>query len=276
LEIHELTALGRGIRVATRIHGFGTFAGDDADAGHICAGRLNEPTYFVKGCAYEKMAGMGLISLLAQEPLLFVVLVSALVLTLSVHEAAHAWVGSLLGDMTAKRLGRLTLNPLAHIDPVGFLMVLFVGFGYAKPVPFNPYNLRDQRWGPALIAAAGPASNLVLGVLCAVTYGILAPFLGAEAVVPWAQSNLLLLLLAWLGLINFALMSFNFIPIPPLDGSKVLLALLAGPQFARARTFLESQGPSLLLLLIFLDILLNIGIFSWIFQFASGLFLLFS
>lgn len=219
---------------------------------------------------------MGLLSLLAQEPLLFVVLVSALVLTLSVHEAAHAWVGSLLGDLTAKRLGRLTLNPLAHIDPIGFLMVLFVGFGYAKPVPFNPYNLRDQRWGPALIAAAGPGSNLILGTICAVAYGILAPILGASIAIPWAQTNLLLLLLAWLGLINFALMAFNFIPIPPLDGSKVLLALLGGPQHARIRMFLETQGPSLLLLLIFLDIVLNLGIFSWIFGFASGLFVFLS
>ncbi len=219
---------------------------------------------------------MGLISLLAQEPLLFVVLVSALVLTLSVHEAAHAWVGTLLGDMTAKRLGRLTLNPLAHLDPMGFLMVLFVGFGYAKPVPFNPYNLRDQRWGPALIAAAGPGSNLVLGIACALLYRMLVPVLGVTTIAPWAQPNLLLLLLAWLGLINFALMVFNFIPIPPLDGSKVLLALLGGPQHARLRMFLEAHGPSLLLLLIFLDIVLNLGIFSWIFQFASGLFSLFS
>jgi Zn-dependent protease len=219
---------------------------------------------------------MGLISLLGQQPLLFVVLVSALVLTLSVHEAAHALVGALLGDSTAKRMGRLTLNPLAHLDPIGFLMVLFVGFGYAKPVPFNPYNLRDQRWGPAFIALAGPGSNLVLGALCAAVYRILAPILGATAVAPWAQPNLLLLLLAWLGLINFALMAFNFIPVPPLDGSKLLLAILAGPQYARARIFLEAQGPSLLLLFIFLDLLLNLGIFSWIFPLASGLFSIFS
>lgn len=219
---------------------------------------------------------MGLISLLAREPLLFVVLVAALVFTLSVHEAAHAWIGDRLGDPTAKRLGRLTLNPLAHLDPIGSLMILFVGFGYAKPVPFNPYNLRDQRWGPALIAAAGPTSNLVLGILCATAYKLLFPSLGAVHLSAWMQPNLLLLLLAWVGLINFALMAFNFIPVPPLDGSKVLLAFLAGPRHERTRFLIETQGPTILLLLIFMDILLNVGIFSWIFGLATGLFAFFS
>ncbi|MCK9361214.1 site-2 protease family protein [Patescibacteria group bacterium] len=210
---------------------------------------------------------MGLISLLSQEPVVFVVLVAALVFTLSIHEAAHAWVGYLLGDSTAKRMGRLTINPLAHLDPVGFLMILFAGFGYAKPVPFNPYNLRDQRWGPALIAAAGPGSNLIFGILCAVAYGLVASRLGSE--------NLLSLTLWFLGHINFALMAFNLIPLPPLDGSKALLAVLAAPKFEQTRRFLETQGPSLLLLLIILDIVLNIGVFSWIFWISNGLFSLF-
>ncbi len=211
---------------------------------------------------------MGLISLLTQEPLVFVVLVAALVFTLSIHEAAHAWVGYLLGDSTAKRLGRLTINPLAHLDPIGFLMILFAGFGYAKPVPFNPYNLRDQRWGPALIAAAGPASNLIFGILCALVYRFVAPALGSE--------NLLSLTLWFLGHINFALMAFNLIPLPPLDGSKALLAVIAAPQYERTRRFLETQGPSLLLLLIILDIALNIGVFSWISWISNGLFSLVS
>ncbi len=211
---------------------------------------------------------MGLISLLSQEPLVFVILVVALVFTLSVHEAAHAWVGYLLGDSTAKREGRLTINPLAHLDPVGFLMILFVGFGYAKPVPFNPYNLRDQRWGPALIAAAGPGSNLIFGILCALLYGLLSPSLGSE--------NLLSLTLWFLGHINFALMAFNLIPLPPLDGSKAVLAIFAAPKYEQTRRFLETQGSNLLLLLIFLDIALNIGVFSWISWISSSLFSIFS
>ncbi len=211
---------------------------------------------------------MGLISLLFQEPLVFFVIIVALVFTLSVHEAAHAWVGSLLGDSTAKRLGRLTLNPLAHLDPFGFLMILFVGFGYAKPVPFNPYNLKYPRWGPALIAAAGPASNLLFGILCALAYGFLVPSLGDQ--------NLLTLILSYLGLINFSLMIFNLIPLPPLDGSKALLAILGGPQHERTRFFLETQGPNLLLGLIMVDLLLNIGVFSWISTAAAFLFSAFS
>ncbi|HVM90684.1 MAG TPA: site-2 protease family protein [Verrucomicrobiae bacterium] len=207
---------------------------------------------------------MGLLTLLFQEPLLFAVLIAALVFTLSVHEAAHAWVGYLLGDSTAKRMGRLTLNPLAHLDPMGFLMLLIVGFGYAKPVPFNPYNLKYPRWGPALIAAAGPLSNLLFGIICSVVYGFMEPVLGGE--------NLLVLALWFLGHINFALMIFNLIPLPPLDGSKALLAALSAPRYETARRFLETQGPTILLALIFVDILLNIGIFSWISSISDLIF----
>lgn len=207
---------------------------------------------------------MSLITLLTQDPLVFLAIVGALVFTLSIHEFSHAWVGVLLGDRTAERMGRLTINPLAHLDPWGFLMILFVGFGYAKPVPFNPYNLRDRRWGPALIAAAGPLSNLIFGAICAFLYGKLFYVLG--------PNNLLILVLLFLGHINFALMFFNLIPLPPLDGSKALLAVLDGPQYARARLFLETQGPVLLIGLILLDAVLGIGVFSWISYVSSALF----
>ena len=211
---------------------------------------------------------MGLLSLLFQEPLLFFVLVGALVFTLFVHEAAHAWVGALLGDSIATRMGRLTLNPLAHLDPMGFLMILIVGFGYAKPVPFNPYNLTHPRWGPAMIAAAGPFSNLLFGAVCALLYGLVLPVFGGD--------NLLVLALWFLGHINFSLMIFNLIPLPPLDGSKALLAALAGPQHDRTRFLIETQGPNMLLGLIMVDLLLNVGVFSWISRLSNGLFNLFS
>lgn len=207
---------------------------------------------------------MNLLNLLVQDPLVFVAIVGALVFTLSVHEFSHAWVGSLLGDRTAEREGRLTINPLAHLDPFGFLMILFVGFGYAKPVPFNPYNLKDRRWGPAMIAVAGPLSNLIFGSVCAVAYGWLFAPLGPE--------NLLILVLWFLGHINFALMLFNLIPLPPLDGSKALLAILDGPRYAQMRYFLETQGPMILIGLILLDAVLRIGVFSWIFTFSNTLF----
>lgn len=211
---------------------------------------------------------MNLLGLLFQEPLLFIVIVGALLFTLSVHEFAHAYVGYRLGDSTAKNMGRLTINPLAHIDPIGLLMILVVGFGYARPVPFNPFLLKYPKWGPALVAAAGPASNLLFGIFCSLLYGILVPSLG--------MNNLLTVALFFLGQINFALMLFNLIPLPPLDGSKALLAILSGPQYARVRHLLETQGPTLLIGLILLDIVFNVGVFSWIFSLTSGFFAFFS
>jgi Zn-dependent protease len=214
------------------------------------------------------MKGMNLLSLLVQEPLVFLVIVAALVFTLSVHEFSHAWVARLLGDRTAEREGRLTLNPLAHLDPFGFLLILLAGFGYAKPVPYNPYNLKYPVWGPAMIAAAGPGSNLFFGFLFAFLYGFAAPFLG--------PNNLLVAALWFLGRINFALMLFNLIPLPPLDGSKALLSALSGPQYQSARYWLETQGPILLLGLIILDAALGLQFFSWISTVSDVLFRLVS
>lgn len=199
---------------------------------------------------------------------MFAVIVGALLLTLSFHEFAHAYIGYRLGDPTAERMGRMTLNPMAHIDPVGFLMILLIGFGYAKPVPFNPVLLKYRTWGPAFVAAAGPISNFLLGTVCALAYGFLLPNLG--------PGNLLLVALFFLGVINFALMVFNLIPLPPLDGSKVLFAALSAPRYANVRIFLETRGTYLLLVLIFVDIFLGIGIFSWIFDISNFLFELFS
>lgn len=214
------------------------------------------------------MYDMNLISLLFQEPLLFAVIIGALLLTLSFHEFAHAYVGYLLGDPTAQRMGRMTLNPLAHIDPIGFLMILLVGFGYARPVPFNPVLLKYRTWGPAFVAAAGPTSNLLLGIICAIAYGRLFPVLG--------PNNLLIIALFFLGIINFALLVFNLIPLPPLDGSKVLFSALSDHKYAHIRQFLESRGSIILLGLILIDIFLGIGIFSWIFSISNFLFSFFS
>jgi len=207
---------------------------------------------------------MNLLNLLFEQPLLFAVIVGALLLTLSFHEFAHAYIGYKLGDPTAERMGRMTLNPMAHLDPVGFLMILVIGFGYAKPVPFNPVLLKYRTWGPAFVAAAGPISNLLLGAVCAIVYGLLSASLGPD--------NLLIIALFFLGVINFALMIFNLIPLPPLDGSKVLFAALAAPKYARIREVLEQRGTYILLILIFVDIFFGIGIFSWIFDLSNSLF----
>ena len=103
-----------------------------------------------------------LISLLFSNPPVFIAAVVAILVALTFHEFSHALVSYLLGDQTAKRMGRLSLNPITHIDPVGFVALVTIGFGWGKPVPFNPYNLRYPKWGSAIVAAAGPVSNLLM------------------------------------------------------------------------------------------------------------------
>lgn len=161
------------------------------------------------------------------------------------HEYSHGWIASRLGDQTAKYAGRLTLNPLAHIDMVGtvflpiFLFFISNGgfmFAYAKPVPYNPYNLRGGRWGPALVGAAGPLSNLLLaGVVSLIIHAI--------------GSTPLALILAVIVQVNILLAVFNLVPIPPLDGSKVLFAFL--PEQSSLREVLERYGFIVLLFFIF-------------------------
>lgn len=197
---------------------------------------------------------MNLLSLFFSDPLLFLAFITVFLLALSVHEFSHAYAGFLLGDMTAKRLNRLTLNPLAHIDPLGFLALITVGFGWGKPVPFNPYNLKYPKWGPVLVAGAGPFSNLIFGTLLAIGYRFAAPALG--------EANLLVIFFSVGAYLNYILMLFNLIPLPPLDGSKALLAVLADEKYRQTRFFIETQGPYLLLGLIILDSLFSLGIFS--------------
>lgn len=197
-----------------------------------------------------------MLSLLFQEPLLFVVLILAILVALTVHEFSHALVATRLGDQTAARLGRVTLNPIAHLDPLGFLAMLFAGFGWAKPVPFNTYNLKNQKWGPVMIAFAGPTANVV----CALAFGLILRFFGSAI----GDESLLTQALFLLVNFNLALLFFNLIPIPPLDGSKLLLALLASPQYAKARNTLETKGPLILLGAIIADNFLNLNVFSFI------------
>ena len=146
---------------------------------------------------------------------------SALILGLTLHEFAHAWMGHYLGDTTAKDHGRLTINPIAHIDPLTTLalplLLILVGspvvFAAAKPVPFNPWAVRGGRWGAALVAVAGPFTNLFIAMFFAVCYNLL-PFSPTSA-----------LFFQWMIVINVGLFVFNMIPFPPLDGSRVLYAV---------------------------------------------------
>jgi Zn-dependent protease len=164
------------------------------------------------------------------------------------HEFAHALAAFRLGDSTAKLFGRLTLDPRAHIDPMGALLVFLAGFGWAKPTPVNPYNLRGGRNGEALVALAGPLSNLVLATVFALP---LRYILTTRMDLPELFVNTL----AFLVFINLLLMVFNLIPIPPLDGSKVLFALMDRQTEMRWRPVLEQYGFVILIVAVFLPIL---------------------
>ncbi len=156
-------------------------------------------------------------------------------LVLPLHEWAHGFTAYKLGDRTAKATGRLTLNPLAHVDPLGSALLLLVGFGWAKPVPVNPRNFKNPKAGMAITALAGPVSNLLAAIVSGLLYYGLYTLLAVGCNISSLElmgiygSNVwtyVLLLFRYLLIINVGLAVFNFIPIPPLDGSKILMAFL--------------------------------------------------
>lgn len=196
-----------------------------------------------------------LINLLFTAPILFFSIFIALVISITFHEFFHVLVARLLGDRTGERMGRLTLNPLVHLDPWGTLAILFVGFGWGNPAPFNPYNLKNQKWGPAMVALGGPISNLILIIVFGLILKIIYPILG--------PLNYLTIFLGALVGFNGVLMIFNLIPIPPLDGSYLLRAIL-GSRHAKISDWLDFYGPRILLGLILMSWIFNIPIFSYI------------
>lgn len=171
-----------------------------------------------------------------------------LVFSAIIHEYMHGWMAERLGDRTARDAGRLTLNPIPHIDPIGSVLLPFIlaftgagfVFGWAKPVPFNPYNLRDQKYGAAKVAAAGPLGNFIV----ALSLGLIARFLFPEAVVTPLFAGFIYLVI----FINLLLMVFNLVPIPPMDGSKILAAFLPA---AWQIKFAELERYGLVLVLLF-------------------------
>ena len=174
-----------------------------------------------------------------------------------VHEVAHGWMANKLGDDTAKRMGRLTLNPISHIDPLGtiilpLIMIIMGGpvFGWAKPVPFNPYNFRkniDPKTGAMWVAAAGPGSNLILAFMA--TFVFVATHKFFSNISPALFLSITQLMNALL-IINLVLASLNLIPIPPLDGSKILFRFLP-PSYEVPFRKLERYGFLILILLVF-------------------------
>lgn len=170
-------------------------------------------------------------------------MVPALLFAISVHEFAHGFVAYRLGDPTPKYQGRLTLDPRAHIDPMGALMLLLFRFGWAKPVQINPGYFRNQRKGMAMVALAGPAANFISAYVFLLTVSILPPLFSPQVGIVLYQFLLLNMQL------NLGLAAFNFLPIPPLDGSKILAWLLPDRYESSFRR-LEMYGPLILLLLL--------------------------
>ena len=183
-----------------------------------------------------------MLSYLFTNPLSFLIFLAALFLAISIHEAAHAWAADRLGDPTARFSGRLTLNPFAHLDPLGTLMLFLFGFGWGKPVPVDYYNLRQPRRDAALISLAGPLSNLILAIFISLVWR-----LGIYLSPPSGQilSFFFLPLLQ----LNLVLGVFNLLPLNPLDGGKILTGLLPSPQSEAVERFLESYSLILLILL---------------------------
>lgn len=176
---------------------------------------------------------MGLIQLLFKDPAAFVILSVLLLYSVIFHELAHGWVAYKFGDPTAKWLGRLTLNPLKHLDPFGSVMLLVVGFGWAKPVPVNLENipLAERRKGLIFVSAAGITANIICAFCAFLLYRLITP----------DPSGMLTQILYLLARINIVLAAFNLIPIPPLDGSKILMGF-APESLTRAFHQIEPYG----------------------------------
>ena len=202
--------------------------------------------------------------ILQQQYLAFVLISFALIFSLTFHEFGHAKMASLIGDDTAKRAGRLTLNPIPHIDPVGLLMVLLIGIGYAKPVPADPSKFRT-RWGTLMVAAAGPAMNLLLAIVTINLY-----LIGVKMGWGLFNSDVAYFFFTYLALINMLLMLFNLLPIGPLDGSYILPYALPREMALKYLQLNQRFGTYALLMLIVLNFI-GIPVFKTIWSIGEAM-----
>jgi Zn-dependent protease len=196
---------------------------------------------------YEGFSRNALISVLLSLPVI--------VLSLCLHETAHGWVAYKLGDPTARNLGRLTLNPLKHLDPMGFLFMLLFGIGWAKPVPINTRNFKNPRVGMALSGIAGPISNLLLGLLGMILSVVTMVICYLAGIDPdtnvWI--TVLLLFLDVLAFMNVALAVFNLIPVPPFDGSRFAYVFLPTKWYFKVMQYERFTGIAIMIIIFILS-----------------------
>lgn len=182
-----------------------------------------------------------MLELLFSNPFAFVLVFGGIILAIGLHEAAHCFMADHLGDPTPRSLGRLTLNPLAHLDPMGTLVILVTGFfGWGKASPFDPYNLKDPKRDTALIALAGPAVNLALAIICSLLLRLSLPIVFTDVLFTFIH-------------LNVGLAIFNLLPVPPLDGSKIIGLFMShetGYKYQR----LSGQNSYLLILILILPL----------------------
>ena len=191
---------------------------------------------------YPQQYTFSMIGLLTSNITLFILGSVALILAITFHEYAHAWMAVKLGDPTPKFQKRLTLNPLAHLDPLGTLLLFLVGFGWGKPVQFDPYNLENPRKDTALVSLAGPVSNIILATIASIFFWVsnnVFPLpISVEFIFIFIRMNLVLAL-------------FNLVPVHPLDGGKILVGLLPPHEARELDRFLNQYGMFILLILVF-------------------------
>jgi len=198
------------------------------------------------------------------DPATLIARVIVLIIAFTIHELAHAWVATSFGDETPRMNGRLTLNPLAHLDPMGSLLLLFAGFGWAKPVPVNPFVL--ERSSPAAmmwVSLAGPFSNLLMAIVAAIPFrmglaSVMQAFVPTEGILP-SFSKILVEFIS----INLLLMLFNLIPLAPLDGEKIADYFLP-PSMARVFENIRPYGPMILIVLVLVAPMFGVDIIGWI------------
>lgn len=185
------------------------------------------------------------LSLLFTNPMLFILeilyILPAVLIGLSFHEASHAYVAYKMGDPTAKSLGRITLDPAKHLDPIGLLCLLFLGFGWAKPVPVNPNNFENRRKGEFLVSIAGVTMNFILGVGFTVILALMLVFN--------IRNSIAIKIIQYIISINFVLMVFNLLPIGPLDGTGIIRAILWKDSY-KFDSFMARYGTIILLMLL--------------------------